>query len=70
MPNLFRIKPMSLLSRDADKQGEHTLKRALGALNLITPGIYAGIFLKNSGGVGKATDPQSNRGGNPCPAGC
>jgi APA family basic amino acid/polyamine antiporter len=39
---------MSLLSAEAAEQGEHTLKRSLGALNLITLGIGAvigaGIF--------------------------
>jgi APA family basic amino acid/polyamine antiporter len=40
---------MSLLSSEASEQGEHTLKRSLGALNLITLGIGAvigaGIFV-------------------------
>ena len=48
MSRLFRIKPMSLLSQEAGEEGEHTLKRSLGALNLITLGIGAvigaGIF--------------------------
>jgi APA family basic amino acid/polyamine antiporter len=48
MSRLLRIKPMSLLSKEAGEQGEHTLKRSLGALNLITLGIGAvigaGIF--------------------------
>ncbi len=48
MSRLFRIKPMSMLSQEAGEQGEHTLKRSLGALNLITLGIGAvigaGIF--------------------------
>jgi APA family basic amino acid/polyamine antiporter len=48
MPSLFRIKPMSMLSQEAAEQGEHTLKRSLSALNLITLGIGAvigaGIF--------------------------
>lgn len=48
MSKLLRIKPMSLLSREAAEEGEHTLKRSLGALNLITLGIGAvigaGIF--------------------------
>jgi APA family basic amino acid/polyamine antiporter len=39
---------MSMLSQEAGEQGEHTLKRSLGALNLITLGIGAvigaGIF--------------------------
>jgi APA family basic amino acid/polyamine antiporter len=49
MSRLFRTKPMSLLSAEASEEGEHTLKRSLGALNLITLGIGAvigaGIFV-------------------------
>ncbi len=48
MSRLLRIKPMSLLQKRLVKQGEHTLKRSLGALNLVTLGIGAvigaGIF--------------------------
>ena len=48
MSKLLRIKPLSLLTQEAGEQGEHTLKRSLGALNLITLGIGAvigaGIF--------------------------
>jgi len=48
MSRLFRIKPMSMLTEEAAEQGEHTLKRSLSALNLITLGIGAvigaGIF--------------------------
>jgi basic amino acid/polyamine antiporter, APA family len=48
MPRLFRVKPLSMLTQEAGEQGEHTLKRSLGALNLITLGIGAvigaGIF--------------------------
>jgi len=48
MSRLLRIKPMSMLSQEAGEQGEHTLKRSLSALNLITLGIGAvigaGIF--------------------------
>ncbi len=48
MSNLLRIKPMSMLTQEAAEQGEHTLKRSLGALNLVTLGIGAvigaGIF--------------------------
>src|SRR5580692_1987649 len=48
MPNLLRIKPLSMLSQEAGEQGEHTLKRSLSALNLVTLGIGAvigaGIF--------------------------
>src|SRR5271168_4215200 len=49
MSRLFRVKPMSMLSQEAGEQGEHTLKRSLGAVNLITLGIGAvigaGIFV-------------------------
>jgi APA family basic amino acid/polyamine antiporter len=49
MSRLLRIKPLSMLSSEAGEQGEHTLKRSLGALNLITLGIGAvigaGIFV-------------------------
>jgi APA family basic amino acid/polyamine antiporter len=49
MSSLLRIKPMSLLTQEASETGEHTLKRSLGALNLITLGIGAiigaGIFV-------------------------
>jgi APA family basic amino acid/polyamine antiporter len=49
MSRLLRIKPMSVLSQESKEQGEHTLKRSLGALNLITLGIGAiigaGIFV-------------------------
>jgi APA family basic amino acid/polyamine antiporter len=49
MSRLLRIKPMSMLTLEAGEQGEHTLKRSLGALNLITLGIGAvigaGIFV-------------------------
>ncbi len=49
MPNLFATKPLSLLSAEANEEGEHTLKRSLSALNLITLGIGAiigaGIFV-------------------------
>jgi APA family basic amino acid/polyamine antiporter len=61
MPNLFRIKPMSLLSQEAGEQGEHTLKRSLGALNLITLGIGAvigaGIFVLTGQAAAKYAGP-------------
>src|SRR5579863_916629 len=48
MSRLLRIKPMSMLSEEARETGEHTLKRSLSALNLVTLGIGAvigaGIF--------------------------
>src|ERR1700722_13365586 len=48
MSRLLRIKPMYMLTQEACEEGEHTLKRSLSALNLITLGIGAvigaGIF--------------------------
>src|SRR5208337_1805707 len=48
MSRLFRVKPMSMLTVEAAETGEHTLKRSLSELNLITLGIGAvigaGIF--------------------------
>jgi basic amino acid/polyamine antiporter, APA family len=49
MPRLFAVKPLSLLSKEAGEEGEHTLRRSLGPVNLITLGIGAiigaGIFV-------------------------
>ena len=49
MANLFATKPLSLLTMEAHEEGEHSLKRSLGPLNLITLGIGAvigaGIFV-------------------------
>jgi APA family basic amino acid/polyamine antiporter len=57
MPSLLRVKPMSLLTQEASETGEHTLKRSLGALNLITLGIGAiigaGIFVLTGHGCGQ-----------------
>jgi APA family basic amino acid/polyamine antiporter len=61
MSRLLRIKPMSLLSKEAGEQGEHTLKRSLGALNLITLGIGAvigaGIFVLTGQAAAKYAGP-------------
>ncbi len=49
MARLFATKPLGLLTREANEEGENTLKRSLGPLNLITLGIGAvigaGIFV-------------------------
>uniref|UniRef100_E6QMD9 Metabolite permease n=1 Tax=mine drainage metagenome TaxID=410659 RepID=E6QMD9_9ZZZZ len=49
MSSLFKIKPLHLLTQEAQEEGENTLKRSLSALNLITLGIGAiigaGIFV-------------------------
>src|ERR1700685_4231620 len=61
MSRLFRVKPMSMLSREAGEQGEHTLKRSLGAMNLITLGIGAvigaGIFVLTGQAAAKYAGP-------------
>jgi len=49
MAKLFAVKPLSSLKEEAVEEGEHTLKRSLGPVNLITLGIGAiigaGIFV-------------------------
>ncbi|RRA49736.1 amino acid permease [Acidipila sp. EB88] len=49
MANLLATKPLSMLKHEASEEGEHTLKRSLGPINLITLGIGAivgaGIFV-------------------------
>lgn len=47
--SLFATKPIEKIKAEAESSGEHTLKRALGAVNLVTLGIGAiigtGIFV-------------------------
>src|SRR5208337_3074152 len=61
MSRLLRIKPMSLLSKEAGEQGEHTLKRSLGPLNLVTLGIGAiigaGIFVLSGQAAATSAGP-------------
>ncbi|HEX4037822.1 MAG TPA: amino acid permease [Acidobacteriaceae bacterium] len=49
MAKLFAIKPLSACHEEARAEGEHTLKRSLGPINLVTLGIGAiigaGIFV-------------------------
>jgi APA family basic amino acid/polyamine antiporter len=49
MAKLLAVKPLSLLKQESSEEGEHTLKRSLGPVNLITLGIGAiigaGIFV-------------------------
>jgi APA family basic amino acid/polyamine antiporter len=49
MAKLFAIKPLSACHEEAKAEGEHTLKRSLGPINLVTLGIGAiigaGIFV-------------------------
>jgi APA family basic amino acid/polyamine antiporter len=61
MSKLLRIKPMSMLNQEAGETGEHTLKRSLGAVNLITLGIGAiigaGIFVLTGTAAAMAAGP-------------
>src|ERR1700757_1807497 len=49
MPRILATKPLSILTKEAYEVGEHTLRRSLGPVNLITLGIGAiigaGIFV-------------------------
>src|SRR5947199_9439510 len=49
MSTLFATKPLDVLMQESAEQGEHSLRRALGPLNLVTLGIGAvigaGIFV-------------------------
>src|SRR5271165_3898619 len=49
MPRFLATKPLSTLTKEAYEVGEHTLRRSLGPVNLITLGIGAiigaGIFV-------------------------
>ncbi len=61
MARLFATKPLSLLLNEASEQGEHTLKRSLGPVNLITLGIGAvigaGIFVLTGQAAAKHAGP-------------
>src|ERR1700726_4260785 len=41
MPRFLATKPLSILTKEASEVGEHTLRRSLGPVNLITLGIGA-----------------------------
>ncbi len=61
MARLFATKPLSLLTDEAHEEGEHTLKRSLGPVNLITLGIGAvigaGIFVLTGQAAAKYAGP-------------
>jgi basic amino acid/polyamine antiporter, APA family len=58
---LFATKPLSLLMEEAQESGEHSLKRALGPVNLITLGIGAiigaGIFVLTGAAAAQYAGP-------------
>jgi basic amino acid/polyamine antiporter, APA family len=61
MANLLAIKPLSKLLKEAENEGEASLKRSLGPLNLITLGIGAiigaGIFVLTGQAAAKHAGP-------------
>src|ERR1700755_1630963 len=61
MPNLLAVKPISSLKEEACEEGEHTLKRSLGPVNLVTLGvgavIGAGIFVLTGQAAAKHAGP-------------
>src|SRR3954470_11768824 len=61
MADLFAKKPLGLIMSESEDVGEHTLKRALGATNLITLGIGAiigtGIFVLTAAAAANYAGP-------------
>ncbi len=61
MANLLKCKPLGLLMEEASDTSEHSLKRALGPINLITLGIGAiigaGIFVLTGSAAAKYAGP-------------
>jgi len=61
MANLLKRKPLDMLMREASETGEHSLKRALGPINLITLGIGAiigaGIFVLTGSAAAQFAGP-------------
>jgi APA family basic amino acid/polyamine antiporter len=59
--NLLKCKPLDMLMHEASETGEHSLKRALGPINLITLGIGAiigaGIFVLTGSAAAKYAGP-------------
>src|ERR1022692_91313 len=61
MANLLKTKPLDMLMNEAADTGEHSLKRALGPVNLITLGIGAiigaGIFVLTGSAAAQYAGP-------------
>ena len=61
MADLLKCKPLDMLMHEASETGEHSLKRALGPINLITLGIGAiigaGIFVLTGSAAAKYAGP-------------
>ncbi len=61
MLNLLATKPLEMILDESAEHGEHSLKRALGATNLITLGIGAiigaGIFVLTGAAAAQYAGP-------------
>lgn len=61
MADLLKTKPLDVLMKEASETGEHSLRRALGPVNLITLGIGAiigaGIFVLTGSAAAKYAGP-------------
>ena len=61
MADLLKCKPLDMLMEEAHEEGEHSLKRALGPVNLITLGIGAiigaGIFVLTGAAAAQYAGP-------------
>jgi APA family basic amino acid/polyamine antiporter len=62
MSKILATKPLNMLTAEASETGEHSLKRALGPVNLITLGIGAiigaGIFVLTGSAAAKYAGPS------------
>src|SRR6478609_5701260 len=62
MAKLFQTKPLERLMAEAQEVGEHSLKRSLGAWNLIALGIGgiigAGLFVRTAAAIAERAGPS------------
>jgi APA family basic amino acid/polyamine antiporter len=62
MAGLFKTKPLDVLMAEAQEVGEHSLKRSLGAWNLIALGIGgiigAGLFVRTASAIAEHAGPS------------
>jgi APA family basic amino acid/polyamine antiporter len=62
MANLFARKPLERLMQEAQEVGEHSLKRSLGAINLVALGIGgiigAGLFIRTAAAIADRAGPS------------
>ena len=62
MANLFARKPLDKLMAEAEEVGDHSLKRSLGATNLVMLGIGgiigAGLFVRTAAAIADRAGPS------------